>query len=232
MNTVTRWLLALVVPFVLPGAGFAADFVEGKQYVALSNPQPTATADKVEVVELFWYGCPHCYELEPFVADWLASKPEDVEFVRMPAILGKGWELLAKAYYTAELLSVEDKIHHALFDEIHKYRKKFRSEAAVQDLFVKQGVSEADFKNTFNSFAVAVKTNHAKQMTRRYAITGVPTLIVNGKYSTSGTLAGGNKGIIEVVNYLVDVERAAMPPAEQAEEAVAPAAETPAAAAN
>lgn len=232
MKTVTRWLLALVVPFVLPGVIFAADFVEGKQYVVLSNPQPTSTADKIEVVELFWYGCPHCYELEPFMKDWLASKPEDVEFVRMPAILGKGWELLAKAYYTAELLNVEDKIHHALFEAIHKYRRKFRSEPDVQDLFVKQGVSEEDFKNTFNSFAVAVKTNHAKQMTRRYAISGVPTLVVNGKFSTSGSLAGGNKGIIDVVNYLVGVERAAMP-AEQAGKAAAdPVAEPPAAAAD
>ena len=224
MKTVTRWLLALIIPFAVLGTAHAGDFEEGKQYVALSNPQPTSTADKIEVVELFWYGCPHCYELEPFVKDWLASKPEDVEFVRMPAILGKGWELLAKAYYTAELLNVMDKVHHALFDAMHNQRQKFKTEADVLALFSNQGVSADDFNNTFNSFAVSVKINNARQMTRRYAISGVPTLIVNGKYSTSGRLAGGNRQIIEVVNYLVDRERSGMVAAPAAEAAATTAA--------
>jgi len=225
MKTVTGWLLALIVPFaVMAGATYAGDFEEGKQYVALANPQPTSTPDKVEVVELFWYGCPHCNELEPFVTEWLAKQPEDVEFVRMPAILGGGWELLAKAYYTAELLGVVDKVHHALFDAIHKQRQKFRNEADVQALFSNQGVSAEDFRKTFNSFAVVVKTNNARQMTRRYAISGVPTLIVNGKYSTSGSLAGGSRNIMEVVTFLVDRERDAMQ--------AAPAAETATGAAN
>jgi thiol:disulfide interchange protein DsbA len=218
MKTVTRWLLALIFPFALLGTANGGDFEAGKQYVALKNPQPTSTSDKIEVVELFWYGCPHCYELEPFVTDWLASKPEDVEFVRMPAILGKGWELLARAYYTAELLNIMDKIHQSLFQAIHVNRQKFRNEADVQALFSNQG------KNTFNSFAVAVKINNARQMTRRYAITGVPTLIVNGKYSTSGRLAGGNRNIIDVVNYLVDRERSALPAVAPAEAEAVPAA--------
>jgi len=225
MKTVTRWLVALVIPFAVAAVAHAADFEEGKQYVALANPQPTSTPDKVEVVELFWYGCPHCNELEPFVMSWLANKPEDVEFVRMPAILGGGWELLAKAYYTAELLGVVDKVHHALFDAIHKQRQKFRNEADVQALFSNQGVSAEDFTKTFNSFAVVVKTNNARQMTRRYAISGVPTLIVNGKYSTSGSLAGGSHNIMNVVNFLVERERAALQPA-------APAAKTAAGTAN
>ena len=141
---------------------------------------------------MFWYGCPHCYHLEPLVEEWLASKPDDVEFVRMPAVLGPNWELYGKAYYTAELLGVLDKVHPALFDAIHKDKKKIRDEAALQKLFVKQGVSAEDFRNTFSSFAVNVKLNNAKQMTKRYAITGVPTVIINGKYSTSASQAGSN----------------------------------------
>ncbi len=217
MKTVTRWLLALMFPIAAVALVHAGEFEEGKQYVALANPQPTSSADKVEVVELFWYGCPHCNDLEPFVVDWLAKQPEDVQFVRMPAILGQGWELLAKAYYTAELLGVEDKVHHALFDAIHKQRQKFRNEADVQALFSNQGVPAEDFKKTFNSFAVVVKTNNARQMTRRYAISGVPTLIVNGKYSTSGSLAGSSRNIMDVVSYLVERERAALQPATAAE---------------
>jgi thiol:disulfide interchange protein DsbA len=211
MKMVTKWLLALVLPCVIATAALvevaAADYQEGKEYLVLATPQPTSAGDKIEVVELFWYGCPHCYRLEPLMAEWLASKPDDVEFVRMPAVLGPNWELFGKAYYTAELLGVNDKVHIALFDALHKDRKKFRDEAALQAFFLEQGVSAEDFKNTFNSFAVNVKLNHAKQMTKRYAITGVPTIIINGKYSTSASQAGNNEKAIKVMDYLIVQER-------------------------
>jgi thiol:disulfide interchange protein DsbA len=207
MKMLTRWLLALVLPAFLATAALAAGYTEGKQYVALANPQPTSSGDKIEVVELFWYGCPHCSRLEPFIAKWLAKKPDDVEFVQIPAIVGPPWELLAKAYYTAEFLGVMDKTHLALFDALHKDKKKLTTEAAVQALFVEQGVSEEDFKKTFNSFAVAMKVNNAKLMTKRYAISGVPTIIVDGKYSTCGRLAGINENIIMVVDYVVGLDR-------------------------
>ena len=218
MKFFARWLLVFVIPALLATAVQAEAYTEGKQYMALANPQPTSSADKIEVVELFWYGCPHCYRLEPYVSEWVASKPDDVEFILMPAIIGPPWELLAKAFYTAEFLDVQDKIHIALFEAIHNDKKKFNDEAAVQALFVAQGVSEQDFRNTFNSFAVSVKVNNAKLMTKRYAISGVPTIIVNGKYNTSGSLAGSNENIIKVVDYLVEQERQAMPAAVTATE--------------
>jgi len=218
MKFFARWLLVFVIPALLATAVQAEAYTEGKQYKALANPQPTVSADKIEVVELFWYGCPHCYRLEPYVSEWVASKPDDVEFILMPAIIGPPWELLAKAFYTAEFLGVQDKIHIALFEAIHNDKKTFKDEAAVQAFFVAQGVSEQDFKNTFNSFAVSVKVNNAKLMTKRYAISGVPTIIVNGKYSTSGSLAGSNENIIKVVDYLVEQERQAMPAAVTATE--------------
>ena len=117
------------------------------------------------------------------------------------------WELLAKAYYTAELLGVTDQVHPALFEALHEKNQKIENEATLQDLFVNHGVSAEDFSNTFNSFAVSVKMNNAKSMTRRYGLTGVPTVIVNGTFSTSGRQAGGNAGIIRVVDYLVAQER-------------------------
>ncbi|MCG6899506.1 MAG: thiol:disulfide interchange protein DsbA/DsbL [Gammaproteobacteria bacterium] len=212
MNRLTQFLLALVVTVLLATAAMAEGYTAGKQYQVLTNPQPTSSGDKIEVVEMFWYGCPHCYRLEPFIEEWQASKAEDVEFVQMPAIIGPPWELLAKAFYTAEFLGVTDKLHPALFDAIHKDHKKLNNEDAVQAVFVEQGVSEEDFKKTFNSFAVSVKINNARLMTKRYAITGVPTIIVNGKYSTSGSLAGSNENLIKVVNYLIDQERQAAAP--------------------
>jgi len=207
MKMVTRWLLAVIFPCFIATAAMAEGYQEGKEYLVLANPQPTSTDDSIEIVELFWYGCPHCYRLEPLMAEWLASKPDDVEFVRMPAVLGPSWELLGKAYYTAELLDVNDQVHLALFDALHKDRKKIRDEAEVQALFVEQGVSAEDFRNTFNSFAVNVKLNHAKQMTKRYAITGVPAIIINGKYSTSASQAGTNEKAIKVMDYLIVQER-------------------------
>lgn len=207
MKSITRWLSTLLVSVLLTGPLAAAEYAEGKQYLRLSKPQPTTTPDKIEVVELFWYGCPHCYELEPHIQKWLETKPGDVEFVRMPAVLGQRWVLLGKAYYTAELLGVTETIHPALFEALHDKKQKLNDEAAVQDFFVDHGVSAEDFRNTFNSFAVSVKMNNAKSMTRRYALTGVPTVIVNGTFSTSGRQAGGNAGIIRVVDYLVAQER-------------------------
>jgi len=207
MKMLTRWLLVLLLPVFMATAALAAGYTEGKEYLALTSPQPTNSGDKIEVVELFWYGCPHCYQLEPVVDQWLANMPDDVEFVRMPAIVGPPWELLAKAYYTAEFLGVLDKMHLALFDYLHNDKKKITNEAALQSFFVEQGVSREDFKNTYTSFAVAMKVSNARLMTKRYGITGVPTIIVNGKYNTSGSLAGSNENIIKVVDYLVKQER-------------------------
>lgn len=209
MKTVSRWLMILLIPFYAMAACAAENYTEGKEYTRLSSPQPVGTEGKIEVVELFWYGCPHCYHLEPFVENWLKNRPDDVEFVRMPAILGKNWELLAKGYYTAELLGVLDKVHRDLFDAIHERRAKMADEGALRAFFMEHGVSAADFDKTFNSFAVSVKINNARMMTRRYAITGVPTLIVNGKYSTGPSMVtSGNDGVMGVVNYLIAQERA------------------------
>lgn len=207
MKCLKRGVLVLFLPFFMVATACAEPYKEGEQYKALAQPQATASADKIEVVELFWYGCPHCYRLEPVIGNWLKNKPDDVEFVRMPAIVGPPWELLAKAYYTAEFLGVMDTVHYALFDAIHKDKKKVVDEAAVQAIFEAQGVSAEDFRNTFNSFAVAVKVNNARMMTKRYAISGVPTIIINGKYNTSGSLAGSNENILKVVDYLVEQER-------------------------
>lgn len=219
MKITTKWLSALLLPFVISTAWAAADFVEGTEYTRLESPQPTSAPDKIEVVELFSYACPHCFHMEPELSEWLKAKPDDVVFVRLPVVFRPEWELLAKAYFTAEILGVLDKTHEALFEAIHVKNQKFGDEAAIQSFFVSAGVSADDFRNTFNSFAVAVKVNSAKLMTRRYAITGVPTIIVNGKFSTSASLADDkekdlsvkelNEKTLKVVDYLVEQEREA-----------------------
>jgi thiol:disulfide interchange protein DsbA len=199
-------LFALIALLVLVSPSFA-DYKQGKEYAATPAPQPTSSGDKIEVIELFWYGCPHCYHLEPELNAWLANKPDDLEFVRVPAVLGQRWELLARAYYTAELLGVLDKIHEPLFEHIHKDRKMIASEDELKAFFVQQGVSAEDFDKTFKSFAVITKTNRAKEARTLYGITGVPTMVVNGKYRTSASMAGGNTKMLKVVDFLVEKER-------------------------
>jgi thiol:disulfide interchange protein DsbA len=226
MKIMTKWLSAVLLPFVISTAWAAADYVEGTQYTRLASPQPTSAPGKIEVVEMFSYACPHCFHMEAELDEWLKAKPDDVVFVRYPVVFRPDWELLAKAYFTAEILGVLDKTHEALFEAIHEKNQKFPDEAAMQAFFVSQGVSADDFKKTFDSFEVDMKVRNAKDMTRRYAITGVPTFIVNGKFSTSASLAGSNvKGLsvkelnektLAVVDYLVEQEREVGKPASSA----------------
>ncbi len=187
-----------------------APFKDGVQYLSLANAQPTLDPNRIEVLELFWYGCPHCYDLESDIKAWKARMPEDVNFVRMPAIPSPRWEWYAKAFFTAEVLGVLDTLHLPIFDAIHKQHRPLKDEQQMAALFAEHGVSEADFKGALNSFAVVTKLNRARQLTRRYGITGVPTLIVNGKYNTSGSMAGSHEKMLEVVDYLVATERAGL----------------------
>lgn len=212
MKIMNRWLFALLLPLVLPAACGAAEIAEGTQYHRLDAPQPTSDPSKIEVVELFSYACPHCFHLEPYINKWLKTKPDDVVFIRLPVVFRPQWDPLAKAYFTAEILGVLDKTHEALFDAIHVKNEKFEDEASLRNFFASRGVDPRDFDKTYTSFAVAMKVNNAKLMSRRYAITGVPTLIVNGKYSTGGE----DKSALEVVDYLIAQERKAAKPAAKA----------------
>lgn len=200
-----KWIALLALLVFTPWA--SAEFQEGVQYQKIAHAQPTSSGGRIEVVELFWYGCPHCYELDPELEEWARKQPEDVAFVRLPAILGKSWELLARGYYTAELLGVVDKIHRPLFERLHEQKKPVRTPAELKAFFVAQGVPAADFDSTFSSFAVVTKTNRAKQAPRMYGISGVPALVVNGKYLATARLAGGNANMLKVVDYLIEQER-------------------------
>ncbi|NOX93067.1 MAG: thiol:disulfide interchange protein DsbA/DsbL [Gammaproteobacteria bacterium] len=177
-----------------------------KEYEMVTPPQPTTSKDKVEVVELFWYGCPHCFKLEPYVERWLKRKPENVKFVRMPGMFRPSWEIHGRAYYTAEVLGVVDKVHKPMFEAIHEQKRSLSNEASIMALFKENGVSEKDFKRVFRSFAVETKLRRAKDMGQRYGARGVPAIIVNGKYRTGATQSGGNARVFKVVNELVKME--------------------------
>jgi len=179
---------------------------ESLGYETLSPAQPTQNQDKIEIIEFFWYGCPHCYSFEPELTEWLKSKPENVEFIRQPAVFSSLWGKHAKAYLVAEALGVVDKVHADFFDAIQNKKQKLTSEDQLAEFFVAHGVDETQFRNTFNSFLVDAKLRQAKAMAPRYGVSGVPAIIINGKYKTNGPLAGSHKKMIEVMNRLIQQE--------------------------
>ena len=198
--------LSLVTLFFVLVTGVQAAWDEGIEYRTIKPAVPTQTGNKIEVVELFWYGCPHCFRLEPRINQWKKNKPANVEFIRVPAIFNKRWELHAKAFYTAEVIGVLDKIHTPLFDEIHVKKKHLHKKSDLKALFVEHGVKGEDFDNTFDSFMVNIKVNRAKDLTKRYGIDGVPTLVVNGKYRTDGPMASGHANLMKILDFLIKKE--------------------------
>lgn len=206
IQSATFILVAALAFFGINSTAQAKQIVEGQDYVLVSPPQPTSTKDKIEVVELFWYGCPHCFHLEPYVKRWLKTKPANVKFVRMPAVLNPSWELLARAYYTAQILGIVDKIHTPLFDAIHEKRQRMNSEGEIMEFFKQYGVPEDKFRKIFSSFAVETKIRRSRDMGIRYGARGVPTVIVNGKYRTGAEEAGGPSKVFKVVDQLIKME--------------------------
>ncbi len=203
------FLLALAVVAIAP-AQAADEYVENSHYELVTPPLPTSTPGKVEVVELFWYGCPHCYQFEPTLQKWIKNKPANVEFIRVPGIFRPEWSVLARAYYTAQALGVLDKVHDSIFAAIHELRRPLQSEDQLAAFFAEQGVKDEDFRKTFRSFAVETKVRRAQELSQRYGARGVPTMIVNGKYRVSAGLSGvqTHANAIKVVDALIKREAA------------------------
>lgn len=175
-------------------------------YETITPAQPTHDPAKIEVIEFFWYGCPHCYDFEPLLNKWKETLPKNVEFIRIPAAFSETWTKHAKAYYTAEALGVLDKVHADFFEAIQKRNEELETEEQLAKFFVSHGVKEADFHEAYNSFPVDAKIRQAPGMAARYGITGVPAIIVNGKYKTNGKIAGSHEKMIEVMNQLIQQE--------------------------
>jgi protein dithiol oxidoreductase (disulfide-forming) len=190
------------------GATTAGRFELGRHYLRLSPTQPTSSSpDKVEVAEVFWYGCPHCFNFDPSLERWRAAQPEHVSFIRIPAVWNPLLQLHARAFYTAEVLNKGAEMHGALFSEIHERRNMLDTPEKLQEFFGRFGVDAATFTSTFESFAVQMKLQRADELNRRYRIQSVPTLIVNGKYTTGGGETASYEEMLELVDELVTAER-------------------------
>ena len=213
MKTISQFcLLILVFAFSM---SLKAESAADQGYEILKPAQPTQDPDKVEVIEFFWYGCPHCYSFEPALSKWKKNMPDNVLFIRQPAIFSSLWGKHAKAYFTAEALGVVDKVHADFFDAIQNKKQKLTSEDDLAKFFLAHGVDEAEFRKQYNSFWVNTKMRQAKTMAARYGVTGVPALIINGKYKTNGPLAKSHGDMIVVMDRLIKKESGPAPAAPQ-----------------
>ena len=202
---------ALVSASLFGMSAQAADvpLVAGETYVELSNPVPVAQPGKIEVVELFWYGCPHCYSFEPVINPWAEKLPADVHFVRIPAMFGGPWDAHGQMFLTLEAMGVENKVHSAVFNAIQKEGKRLTDKNDMADFLATQGVDKDKFLATFDSFAIKGQISKAKELAKKYEVSGVPTMIVDGKYRFDLGTAGGPEQALNVADQLIAKERAA-----------------------
>ena len=185
----------LALPLAAAGQAFP--------YTQIDPPQPSEAKGKVEVIEFFWYGCPHCYTLEPHIEAWLKKLPPDVEFRRVPAVFNQRWGHDAAIYYALEAMGLVDKLHRPLFDAIHKDNLRTDNEAALSEWLQKQGVDPKKFRDTLKSFGVQSKTRRAVQQTVAYKIDGTPAMAVAGRYTVSAQQGRTQQGMLEAVDGLV-----------------------------
>jgi len=159
------------------------------------------------VIEFFWYGCPHCYNLEPQLESWVKKLPPDVQFRRVPAVFNARWGHDAAIFYTFEALGVLDKLHRPFFDAIHREGLRTDNPEALAQWLQKNGVDPKKFNETLKSFTVQSKTRRAVQITTAYAIDGTPAMAVHGRYTVSVEQGGTREGLLQTVSHLVDMVR-------------------------
>jgi thiol:disulfide interchange protein DsbA len=200
-----RKALALAASLLALALGAAAQAPQ--PYQVLNPPQPTEAGGKIEVIEFFWYGCPHCYTLEPEVNKWLKTMPKDVVFKRIPAFPNDNWGQAAQIYYTLEAMGLLEQNHQKVFDAFHKDNKNLANRRIREEWLKANGIDVAKYNEMEKSFSVASKLQRAKQLTANYRVDGVPRIYVNGKYFTAAEFAGSNERIFAVVEQLVAMAR-------------------------
>ena len=179
-------------------------FLEGINYQKLPKPV-SIDPYKKKVVEVFFYGCPHCYHLEPSLNQWLKTKPKDVHFERMPAVLDNpNWVFMARVFYTAKALGILDKFHEAYFDAIQRDGKRIFDIETLANYCEQFGVKHNDYVQMFKSFKVDQMVQKAKILTKEYGVDGVPAVIVNGKYRTDVPMAEGKPQLWQLVTELTN----------------------------
>jgi len=192
--------------------GYAAEPKMGTEFDKTAQIIPTEASNKIEVVEVFWYGCIHCYQMDPLLNAWVKKLPADVVFKRMPGLPQPSWEPMAKAFYAMEDLKLSDKLHSKLFDAIHAQNgnKKIAidEKEAINWVTKESGLDAKKVEDAFNSFSMKSRLGRASQYFRASGATGVPSLIIDGRFITSSTMAGNNEAALKVADYIIANVRA------------------------
>jgi len=197
MNPIRRSVVAF-----LAVAPLAARAQRDAPYVELNPPRQVESANKIEVLEFFWYGCIHCYNLEPKIETWLKKLPQDVEFRRVPAVFNERWAHDAAIFYAFDAMGLLDKLHRPFFDAIHRDRLRSDNWQALSAWLQQQGVDPKKFEATVKSFAVQSKTKRAIRLTTDYKIDGTPAMAVHGRYTVPSS-----EEMLDTVNQLVSAVR-------------------------
>jgi thiol:disulfide interchange protein DsbA len=177
---------------------------EGKHFVRMSTRQPTLDPKRIEVVEFFWYGCPHCHSFEPALDAWQKKLPPDVLFRRMPvAFRPTPFVLHQQLYFAIETLGLVEQLHRKVFYAMHVERNPLDKPESIGDFVAKNGIDREKFIETMNSFSVQTKARQAAALSAGYKIDGTPALGIDGRYFTSGSLVGSNDGALAVADYLI-----------------------------
>ena len=180
---------------------------EGSQkYVQISNQKQTES-DKIIIYEFFWYGCPHCYNIEPTINQIEDNLKKDTILIKVPVALRNTWEIHAKAYYTLQQMKLDDDLHEKIFSEIHVNANRLDTEEKLINFLNDEGHDAEKFSRILNSFGTEIRVKKASRLANQYQITSVPTLIINGKYRTSGSYVSSYEELYDVVQLLVDKER-------------------------
>ena len=208
---IRRALFAVLCAVALASGTATAQLVEGKNYARIANPQPVETGRKIEVIEFFSYGCPHCAELEPHLVTWLAKAPQDVAFRRVPVMFQQRWVPLAKIYYTLDALGVESRLSPEVFKAIHGSSTALWEPGKFYDWTASKGLDGRKVEEVFTSFAVDGKMKRATQLAQQYNVQSVPLVIVDGKFVTSSDRVGTHAQLPAAIDELVNKARAERP---------------------
>lgn len=206
-SVVKAAMLVGVMAMALPA--MAAEWQQGNHYKVLDNPLRTEQAGKVEVAEVFWYGCSHCYTFKPLTEEYEENAPDYVNYVRLPAALGKSWEPHGYAFYALQAMGEQENIHEALFRALVVERQPLNTPQALAGFVAEQGLDADEFLKNYKSFGVNARMQQAQAKIRGARIIGTPAMLVNGRYVVSASTAGSPQAVIEVVEYLVAQEHKA-----------------------
>jgi thiol:disulfide interchange protein DsbA len=199
---------ALGLPFV-GSARAQGGPVEGTHYIKLNQPVPMPANGKINIVEFFWYGCPHCNAFEPSLDAWSKKLPPELNFQRAHVAFSALHETHSKIFYSLETMGLVEQMHRKVFNAIHMQRKRLDKESDIEAFMTENGVDGKKFIEMFKSFAVQTKVRQAKQLSDAYKIDGVPAIGVQGRYWTSVGLAGGHEQTLQVVNFLAQKAKSA-----------------------